>query len=128
MSGLLIALPHEDCIVFDDTTSALHAQTTQLHELGHLVFGHHVHGSGANEDSILQVLFPDFDPAWVRCALTTAHHRDGYADVHEVEAEVFAEVVASRASARRALACASELFEVSDEGIALERLATVLGA
>lgn len=90
-SGLWIALRDADLICHEAETNALHQAHIVLHELGHMLCGHH--SAGDSPDSVLRFLLPTLDPAAVSRVLS----RGSYHDDEEREAEHFATLVRERA-------------------------------
>lgn len=88
--GLWVAGIVEDLIFYDTNTTSAHQDHIILHELGHIICGHH--GLGLPDDTSSRLLFPNLDPAIVRDMLM----RTTYDDVQEQEAEVVAHLLAER--------------------------------
>lgn len=89
--GLWVAGVVEDIIFYDTNTTSAHQDHIILHELGHIICGHH--GLGLPDDTSSRLLFPNLDPAIVRDMLM----RTTYDDVQEQEAEVVAHLLAEHA-------------------------------
>jgi hypothetical protein len=90
-SGLWIALRDADVICHEAGTNPVHQTHIVLHELGHMLCGHH--SAAAEPDSVLRFLLPTLDPAAVARVL----RRGSYHDEEEREAERFATLVRERA-------------------------------
>lgn len=88
--GLWVAGAVEDLIFYDTNTTSAHQDHIILHELGHIICGHH--GVGLPDDTSSRLLFPNLDPAIVRDMLM----RTTYDDVQEQEAELVAHLLAER--------------------------------
>jgi hypothetical protein len=83
--GLWIELSDRDVVGFPAGTSRTHRDHIVLHEVGHMLAGHH---GGLTAASLL----PDLDPAMVRSVLG----RTVYSDVQEQEAELIASLILER--------------------------------
>jgi hypothetical protein len=91
--GLWIGTPEADHVFYDPGTSPLHAEHIVLHELAHILSGHHLQEG----DGSLARLFPDLDPAAVSHMLNlSALGRVGYTSVQEREAEMMASLIRGR--------------------------------
>lgn len=103
--GMLAGTPEVDYICFASNTSALHARHIVMHELGHLVFGHHgdmnavtgaqepaaAGGRTELEMEVLRHLMPNLDPALI----TELLGRTVYDTEQERQAEMFASIILS---------------------------------
>jgi hypothetical protein len=89
--GMLISTDDTDYVYYAANTSTVHADHIALHEIGHLVFGHHA-GSAVIDDSAIQALLPALSPELIQRVLG----RTVYLDEHERQAELFASMVLSR--------------------------------
>jgi hypothetical protein len=87
--GMLVAAETEDIIFYDTNTTSAHQEHIIMHELGHIICGHH--GEGL-PDANARLLFPNLDPEIVRDMLM----RTTYDDVQEQEAEIVAHLLAER--------------------------------
>jgi hypothetical protein len=94
--GLWLATGSVDYICYEQDTSALHQQHIVLHELGHILCGHH---SSEPLHDVLGGLFPQLDSGTLRIMLARRHSR--YSETHEREAEAFAYVVLDRVRRRQ---------------------------
>ncbi|MEV7217660.1 hypothetical protein AB0O31_31780 [Kitasatospora cineracea] len=86
--GLWIALPGIDVVYYEDRTSPAHRDLIVLHELGHVLCGHH----GSLELSRLAALMPDLTPELVEGVLGAG--RTSYDTADEQEAEMIALLLA----------------------------------
>jgi hypothetical protein len=102
--GAWIATGQADYIVYQQDTSKAHQRHIILHELGHMLAGHH---TTAEDDSLVTALtpavpqpgdlrerYPDLEPESVRQAL----RRTSYDTDHEREAETVATIILEWAS------------------------------
>ena len=90
--GLWIGTPEADHVFYDPGTSPLHAEHIVLHELAHILSGHHL-------DTSLAALFPDLDPGAVTRALgVRVLGRVAYTTVQEREAEMMASLIRGRSA------------------------------
>ncbi|WP_042426621.1 hypothetical protein [Streptacidiphilus anmyonensis] len=99
--GLLASTDDADYISYSADTTALHQQHILLHEVAHLICGHHQ--SSATRESTAQLLFPNLPPALVHRVLG----RSAYSEPQEREAELIATLIRCRAALedeRRSLA------------------------
>jgi hypothetical protein len=90
--GAWVPLARGDVIVFEERTSTLHQQHIILHELSHLLCGHHA-------DARPTDLLPDLRPEVVEAVL----HRHRYSTEAELEAELMASLIRERAAHNDAL-------------------------
>ncbi|MEZ0110363.1 hypothetical protein ABH920_004378 [Catenulispora sp. EB89] len=88
--GIWVAAETEELIFYDTNTTSAQQEHIILHELGHIVCGHH--GAGLLDDTSAKSLFPNLDPEIVRDMLM----RTTYDDVQEQEAEIAAHLLAER--------------------------------
>lgn len=88
--GMWVAAEVEDLIFYDTNTTSAHQEHIIMHELGHIICGHH--GVGVPDDTNSKLLFPNLDPDIVRDMLM----RTTYDDVQEQEAEIVAHLLAER--------------------------------
>ncbi|MCX5418140.1 hypothetical protein [Streptomyces sp. NBC_00078] len=88
--GLWLATDAEDHIFYERRTAPLHQEHIVLHEIGHLLFDHHMVAldGAVGWDELL----PDLDMRAVRRLL----HRTNYATDEEQEAELLASLLGSR--------------------------------
>ncbi|WP_026423322.1 hypothetical protein [Actinokineospora inagensis] len=86
-SGMWLALPAIDLVVYDAGTTRSHQEHIIAHELAHLAFGHR--GTEPVDDTTARLLFPTLDPRLVRDMLSRAD----YSDRCELEAEVMASLL-----------------------------------
>jgi hypothetical protein len=91
--GMLVSTTDVDYIVHRTDTTALHAQHTDMHELGHLLLGHAQLPAGDPsglkfdaEAEVLHLLLPELSPRLIRRILG----RTVYNSREEWEAETFA--------------------------------------
>ncbi|SDY05281.1 hypothetical protein SAMN05421504_104351 [Amycolatopsis xylanica] len=82
--GLWVATDQADYILYEADTSKPHQEHIIVHELAHMVCGHHAHEKTQ--------LFPDVAPELVRAVLA----RKGYSETHEREAELMASFLLGR--------------------------------
>jgi hypothetical protein len=87
-----VATPDEDLIVYESRTSRPHQDHIILHELGHMLCGHHATPVTGQEATLL--LLPDLDPSMIERVLG----RTQYSAVEEREAELVASLILERAS------------------------------
>ncbi|MFI5932038.1 hypothetical protein [Actinoplanes sp. NPDC051494] len=86
--GLWLEMPDRDVVGFPAGASRTHRDHIVLHEVGHMLAGHHgVLGGGGTA-----ALLPDLDPEMVRSVLG----RSVYSDVQEQEAELIASLILHR--------------------------------
>jgi hypothetical protein len=90
--GLWFSTPARDYVVHESRTSALHQVHITLHELSHLLCGHHA--APVMDDELSRLLMPDLDPGLVRRVLA----RTRYSDVEEQEAELVASLIVEQVS------------------------------
>lgn len=90
--GLWCATATYDLVVCESRTSPLHQIHILLHELSHLLCGHHP--APVMDDELSRLLLPDLDPGLVRQVLG----RTRYSDVEEREAELVASLILERVS------------------------------
>ncbi|WP_290058823.1 hypothetical protein [Amycolatopsis solani] len=117
--GAWIATERADYIIYQRDTSKAHQSHIILHELGHMLAGHH---ATAEDDSLVDSLTPpgpppDLTPEPVRRALL----RTSYDTDHEREAETVATIILEWASVLDLVAP-----EASDEHTA-QRIENALG-
>lgn len=125
--GVWIATGQADYIVYQQDTSKAHQRHIILHELGHMLAGHH---TTAEDDGLVTLLtpdvpppgglreqYPDLEPESVRQAL----RRTSYDTDHEREAETVATIILEWASVLDRVAPKS-----SDEDTA-QRIEAALG-
>lgn len=95
-NGLLISTPAGDHIFYPDNTPPLQQQHIVLHELGHLLMDHGVLGPDGHDvaDAIGRMM-----PSTPSDPGRNAHGRSSYGDTDEVQAELFATLLAVRATA-----------------------------
>jgi hypothetical protein len=96
-SGLWIALPHNDVIVYGSDTTEGHADHIILHEVGHMLFDH----GGDTEQSALVSAFAEFMPSVEPDSIRKVLARTVYDNEDEREAELFADMVMVSAMQRR---------------------------
>lgn len=89
--GVWIRGKHSDYIFFQAETSPAHQDHIILHELGHILAGHH---SDEQDDSLIREIYPDIEPERVRWLLRRTH----YDSHHEQEAETVATIILEWAS------------------------------
>lgn len=109
--GLVITTSIADHIFYERRTSTLHQEHIVLHEIAHLLFGHHT--IDLSQEAVRQVLLPDLSPHLVQRLLA----RTNYAARQEQEAEMLASLIRTKASKP----------SVSQSSIGLERLKAALG-
>ena len=90
--GLWCSAPTLDFVVYESRTSPLHQVHIVLHELSHLLCGHHP--APVMDDELSRLLLPDLDPRLVRQVLG----RTRYSDVEEQEAELVASLILEQVS------------------------------
>jgi hypothetical protein len=101
--GVWIATEDTDYILYQLQTSKSHQDHIVLHELGHLLAGHH---SDEEDDDLLGELYPDVAPEALRArypdlapdAVRRALRRSSYDTEQEVEAETVATIILEWAS------------------------------
>ncbi len=96
LTGLWIETPLQDWIYYERHADEAHQNHIILHELGHIVFGHCPTYSWATDLPL--TLFRELDTELVRGALQRAR----YSSVMELEAEVFATLVADDGALQQA--------------------------
>lgn len=86
--GLWLELSDRDVVGFPASATRTHRDHIVLHEIGHMLAGHHgtLGGGGA------AALLPDLDPVMVRSVLG----RSVYSEVQEQEAELIASLILHR--------------------------------
>ena len=89
--GVWITTVEADYILYQQETSKAHQDHIIVHELGHMLAGHHGEG---RDDQMLSQVYPDLDPDAVRRAL----RRTAYDTDHEREAELVATIILEWAS------------------------------
>ena len=90
--GVCLSTQAEDYILYEQDTSQFHQQHIILHEIGHLICGHHaVSPAGTPTESLLG----DVRPERLRAVL----HRASYSAIDEREAELLATLIEQRAGA-----------------------------
>ncbi|MBE1463768.1 hypothetical protein [Kibdelosporangium phytohabitans] len=89
--GMLISTDDVEYVYYAANTSTVHADHIALHEIGHLVFGHHA-SLPAIDESAVRALLPALSPQLIQRVLG----RTVYLDEHERQAELFASMVLSR--------------------------------
>lgn len=90
--GLLVTTDHVDRILYPADTTPLHQQHIQLHEIAHLLCGHHETSPAAS--AAAQVLLPHLPASLVQRVLG----RTVYTEPQEEEAELVASLVLYRAA------------------------------
>ncbi len=96
--GVLVSTDRADYIGYPADTTPLHQQHIVLHEVGHLLCGHHDTADRGPADAdtgagaAARELLPHLSPELVRRVLG----RSAYSEVQEQEAEVFASLVLHR--------------------------------
>jgi hypothetical protein len=101
--GVWIATDNTDYILYQQQTSKSHQDHIILHELGHLLAGHH---SDEEDDELLGELYPDVAPDALRAqypdlaldAVRRALRRSSYDTEQEREAETVATIILEWAS------------------------------
>lgn len=101
--GVWITTPAADYIVYQQETTKAHQGHIILHELGHLLAGHH---SDEADDALLSELYPDTEtnalrekyPDLATDAVRRALRRTSYDSEHEREAETVATIILEWAS------------------------------
>jgi hypothetical protein len=101
--GVWISTRHADYIVYQQETSKAHQGHIILHELGHILAGHH---SDDEDDALLGTLYPDVGPEALRGeypdlspdAVRRALRRTSYDTDLEREAETVATIILEWAS------------------------------
>jgi hypothetical protein len=101
--GVWIATQNADYILYQQQTSKSHQDHIILHELGHLLAGHH---SDEEDDKLLGELYPDVAPEALRAkypdlapdAVRRALRRSSYDTEQEREAETVATIILEWAS------------------------------
>jgi hypothetical protein len=111
-SGLLLASPTADYVLYQQHTSTAHQDHIVLHEIGHLIAGH---TTAELDDATLALL----DPETLRAAVRTALGRTCYDTSQEREAELVATIILSRAAVLAAITPMAE----SDPGARRVQLA-----
>jgi hypothetical protein len=89
--GMWISMPGADYIFYEQGTKSLHRAHIVLHEIAHMLFGHH---GGPWSDDTIRLLMPSLDPVLVRSMLS----RSAYTNVEEREAETLASLILERAA------------------------------
>lgn len=112
-TGLWIGTAKADYIVFDALTTAIHRAHIVLHELGHLLLGHHDGNAGS-----VDLLVGGIDPTTVLAAVGRTR---AYDERDECEAEQFATYVGERA-ARQRPDIVGELARVAEHALVIDRL------
>lgn len=95
LCGVYISTAVADYVYTTMGTTPFHREHIALHEIGHLLAGHH---GGVGMGDLATVLLPDLNPAVVRAVLG----RTDYTSEQEREAEYFATLVAKRSRPGRA--------------------------
>ncbi|HEY2698550.1 MAG TPA: hypothetical protein VGJ45_24030 [Pseudonocardiaceae bacterium] len=95
-SGLLLASPTADYVLYQQHTSTAHQDHIVLHEIGHLIAGH----AGVELDDATLALL---DPDTLRAAIGTALGRTCYDTQREREAELVATIILTRAAVLAAI-------------------------
>lgn len=101
--GVWIATESADYILYQQQTSKPHQDHIVLHELGHVLAGHH---SDEEDDELLGELYPDVSPDALRAqypdlspdAVRRALRRSSYDTEQEREAETVATIILEWAS------------------------------
>jgi hypothetical protein len=91
LSGMWLALPAVDLVIYESDTTRTHQEHIIAHELAHIICGHN--GRVPLDEDTARRLFPSLNPALVRDML----NRTEYADDHEMEAEVMASLILGQA-------------------------------
>jgi hypothetical protein len=86
--GLWLELAGRDIVGFPAAAARTHRDHIVLHEIGHMLAGHHGVFAGAATEALL----PDLDPEMVRSVLG----RSVYGEVQEQEAELIASLILQR--------------------------------
>ncbi|MPY58647.1 hypothetical protein [Streptomyces spongiae] len=89
--GAWIATDTDDHVFFEPGTTRPHQNHIILHEIGHILLGHH--RPVTTDDAPVRAALPDLDPRLVRRLLRRSIHTTR----QEQEAETFADLVLSRA-------------------------------
>lgn len=93
--GLWAATDSADYIFYESDTSPLHQEHIILHEISHLICGHHP--VPISRTDLLHEMLPNLSPDTIKQVLG----RISYADEDEQEAEVLASVLLERISVTR---------------------------
>ncbi|MFF9409863.1 hypothetical protein ACF1B0_30720 [Streptomyces anandii] len=89
--GVWIATRASDYIIYQRETTKPHQDHIILHEVGHILAGHH---SDEGDEDLLNLMLPDIAPQAIRRAL----RRTSYDQEHEREAELVATIILEWAS------------------------------
>jgi hypothetical protein len=89
-SGLLISTRETDYILHARTRSEFFRDHVIVHELGHLLLERADQAGSTDHGDLLRTLMPHLDPALITRALGRSARPQGYANVLERDAEVFA--------------------------------------
>ncbi|WP_216210843.1 hypothetical protein [Amycolatopsis aidingensis] len=124
--GVWVTTPRADYILYQQETSKAHQGHIILHELGHILAGHH---SDQLDDSLLTELYPDPErddlssryPDLAPEAVRSALRRTSYDTEHEREAETVATIILEWASVLDRVA------PPSSQEAAAQRMETALG-
>ncbi|WP_147268352.1 hypothetical protein [Spongiactinospora rosea] len=110
-----------DYIFHEHLISSLHRQHIIMHEIGHILFGHH--SSLWTSSGLSKLLLPDLDPELIKGMIGRA----GYDNVQEREAEMFADLLSLSVSPLRRQNPAQPLAAPSKAEEVLARIEQTVG-
>jgi hypothetical protein len=102
--GLWLATDTADFVFYERRTAPLHQEHIILHEIGHMLFGHHDAGLSGVDGGVGSLL-TDLQPHLIKRLMARA----SYATVQEQEAEMFASLAYSSGKLPRAGGAAGRL-------------------
>lgn len=108
--GVWIATWEADYVYYEQDTTPFHVNLIALHEIAHMLLGHH---ELPMRENLASQVAPDVNPALVRLILS----RSAYASPEEREAETLASLIVDRATSWAPVPAAHSAFARARHGI-----------